>query len=273
MTLLNGKTATATSGTGQRLYEKAKTMIPGGTHLFGKRQEMFAPRQWPTYYAEARGCEVTDLDGRKYIDMSMGGIGACILGYADPDVTAAAVDAVTKGVMCTLNPAKEVELVELLLEIHPWADMVRLGRMGGETVAIAVRIVRASTGRDKLAFCGYHGWQDWYLAANLPTQTSGADYDPLGQGHLLPGLKPAGVPRGLSEDDAPVQLQPDRRARGHRERARKGTGRHYHGTHGAKRRRIRVSLNGYVSWPTVAAPGWSSMKSPSAGSCAWAERT
>jgi glutamate-1-semialdehyde 2,1-aminomutase len=191
-------TTSLSSGTGQRLYQKARKLIPGGTHLFGKRQENFAPGQWPTYYAEARGCEVVDLDGRTYIDMSMGGIGACVLGYADPDVTAAAADALKKGVMCTLNPPKEIELVELLLEIHPWADQVRLGRMGGETVAIAVRIVRAATGRHKLAFCGYHGWHDWYLAANLPAQPDGAAQDVLGQGHLLPGLDPAGVAPGLS---------------------------------------------------------------------------
>jgi len=83
-----------------------------------------------------------------------------------------------------------VELADLLCELHPWADMVRYARCGGEAMAIAVRIARASTGRDKVAFCGYHGWHDWYLSANL------AEQDAL-DGHLLPGLEPAGVPRGL----------------------------------------------------------------------------
>ena len=92
--------------------------------------------------------------------------------------------------MTTLNCPEEVKLAEILLELHPWANMVRYARTGGEAMTIAVRIARAATGRDKVAFCGYHGWHDWYLAANL------ADDKNL-DGHLLPGLKPAGVPRGL----------------------------------------------------------------------------
>ena len=182
--------------TSLRLYEKARKMIPGGTQLFGKRQEMFAPQQWPTYFAEARGCTVVDIDGNAYMDMCTAGIGATVLGYADPDVTAAVVARIQKGTMCMLSPPEEVELVELMLEIHPWAQMVRLGRTGGESMTIAARIVRARTGRDKIAFCGYHGWHDWYLAANL--SVDGNAKDRLGQGHLLSGLKPAGVPKGLA---------------------------------------------------------------------------
>jgi glutamate-1-semialdehyde 2,1-aminomutase len=130
------------------------------------------------------------LDGKKYIDMSYCGIGACVLGFADPGVDAAVRAAIASGSMATLNCPEEVELAELLCELHPWADMVRYARTGGEAMAIAVRIARASTGRDKVAFCGYHGWHDWYLAANLAEE---AALD----GHLLPGLEPAGVPRGL----------------------------------------------------------------------------
>jgi glutamate-1-semialdehyde aminotransferase len=113
-----------------------------------------------------------------------------VLGYADPDVDAAVKAAIDGGSMCTLNAPEEVELAELLCELHPWAQMVRYARAGGEAMSIAVRIARAHTRRDKVAFCGYHGWTDWYLAANL------ADEEAL-DGHLLPGLDPAGVPRGL----------------------------------------------------------------------------
>ena len=183
------------------LYERARSIIPGATQLFGKRQEMFAPGQWPAYFAEARGCEVVDLDGNRYIDMCTSGIGATLLGYADPDVSAAVVRAVETGVMCMQSPPAEVELAELMLQIHPWAEQVRFGRLGGESMTIAVRIARARTGRDRLAFCGYHGWHDWYLAANLLTAEDGGDsgfVDRLGGGHLLPGLPPAGVPRGLA---------------------------------------------------------------------------
>jgi len=177
-------------GSGQALYQKAKRLIPGGTQLLSKRPELILPGQWPTYYAQARGIEVTDLDGRIYKDMSLMGIGACVLGYGDPDVDLAVKNAVDNGVMCTLNPPEDVELAELLCELHPWAEMVRYARAGGEAMSIAVRIARAHTKRDKIAFCGYHGWADWYLAANL------GEHDAL-DGHLLPGLEPAGVPRGL----------------------------------------------------------------------------
>ncbi|MCB1203459.1 MAG: aminotransferase class III-fold pyridoxal phosphate-dependent enzyme, partial [Verrucomicrobiae bacterium] len=147
--------------------------------------------QWPAYYREARGCEVIDMSGRKYVDMSLGGILSTILGYADPDVNAAVMRRVGLGSMSTLQTYDEVELARELLDIHRWAQQARFTRSGGETMAVAVRIARASTGRDKVALCGYHGWHDWYLAANL-SGTDGLN------GHLLPGLDPAGVPKGLS---------------------------------------------------------------------------
>lgn len=178
------------SGTGQTLYRRAKTLIPGGTQLLSKRPELFLPDLWPTYYSRAKGAEVWDLDGKKYIDMAYNGIGACILGAADPDVDAAVLKVIENGQMSSLNAPEEVELAELLLELHPWAQMARFGRCGGEAMAIAVRIARAKTGRDMIAFCGYHGWHDWYLAANLAE-------DKALDGHLLPGLEPKGVPRGL----------------------------------------------------------------------------
>ena len=177
--------------TGPDLYKKAKKLIPGGTQLLSKRPEMFLPDLWPAYYSKAKGVEVFDLEGRRYIDMSIMGVGACILGYADPDVDQAVKDAIDSGAMCTLNAPEEVELAELLCELHPWAQMVRYGRSGGEAMSIAVRIARAHTKKDVIAFCGYHGWTDWYLSANL------GDNEAL-DGHLMPGLSPAGVPRGLT---------------------------------------------------------------------------
>lgn len=181
------------------LYQRAKQLIPGGTQLLSKRPEMFAPGRWPAYAREARGCEVVDLDGRRYVDMTTSGIGACLLGYADPDVTAAVQRRIARGSMCTLNPPEEVELAELLLEIHPWAEQARFARSGGESMAIAVRVARAATRRDAIAFCGYHGWSDWYLATNVLSE---GRIDGL-QGHLLPGLEPAGVPRGLAGTTLP----------------------------------------------------------------------
>ena len=175
---------------GAKLYQHARQRIPGGTQLLSKRPEMFLPEQWPAYYSRCKGCEVWDLEGRRLVDMTTGGIGTCPLGYADDDVNAAVKAAIDGGSMCTLNCPAEVELADLLCRIHSWASMVRYARCGGEAMAVAVRIARAFTGRDKVAFCGYHGWQDWYLAANL------ADDKNL-DGHLLPGLEPRGLPRGL----------------------------------------------------------------------------
>jgi glutamate-1-semialdehyde aminotransferase len=178
------------AASGPALYRRAKELIPGGTQLLSKRPEMFAPDYWPAYYSRAKGCRVWDLDGREFIDMSIMGVGACVLGYADDEVDEAVTRVIRDGVASTLNCPEEVELAEVLLDLHPWFDRVRYARSGGEAMAIAVRIARASTRRDVVLFSGYHGWSDWYLAANL------SENDAL-DGHLLPGLQPSGVPRGL----------------------------------------------------------------------------
>jgi len=173
------------------MQDRGRKCIPGLTQLLSKRPDQFAPGSWPGYFEKAKGVEVWDLDGNHYIDMSISGIGAIVLGYCDPDVDKAVQSAIEKGSFCSLNCPEEVELAELLCEIHPWAESVRYGRGGGEAMTIAVRIARAHTGREKIAFCGYHGWHDWYLAANLKSDQS------LNE-HLLPGLEPRGVPRGLA---------------------------------------------------------------------------
>lgn len=176
----------------QAMYEKAKQFIPGGTQLLSKRPEMMAPHQWPAYFSKAKGCQVWDLDGRHYYDMSTNGIGACLLGFADPDVSQAVKERIDYDSICTLNPPEEVQLAEMLCEIHPWAQNARFARSGGEAVAVAVRIARATTDRSIVAVCGYHGWHDWYLAANL------GECDSLRR-HLLPGLEPLGVPGELRD--------------------------------------------------------------------------
>jgi len=178
------------TNSGISLWDKAKTVIPGGTQLLSKRAEIFLPNQWPAYYSKAKGVEIWDLDGKKYTDMSIMGVGACILGYADEDVDSEVHKSVDRGSITTLNCPEEVELAEMLLDLHPWAGMVRYAKTGGEAMAISIRIGRAHTGKDIVAFCGYHGWHDWYLAANLSD-------DKNLDGHLLPGLEPKGVPRGL----------------------------------------------------------------------------
>lgn len=175
---------------GQKLWRRAKSLIPGGSMLLSKRAEMFLPDQWPTYYSRAKGCTVWDLEGRSYEDVCLMGIGTNTLGYGREEVDAAAAAAIDRGNLSTLNCPEEVRLAERLVELHPWSDMVRFARTGGEANAIAVRVARAAAGREKVAFCGYHGWHDWYLAANLGDETNL-------EGHLLPGLAPRGVPTAL----------------------------------------------------------------------------
>lgn len=183
-------------GTGQELYNKAKQLIPGGTMLLSKRPEMFLPDQWPSYFSKSKGCTVWDLDGKKFLDMSIMGIGTNALGYGNDEVDAAVIETVKKGNMSTLSCPEEVYLAEKLMEINPWADMVRFARSGGEANAIAIRIARAASGKDNVAICGYHGWHDWYLSAN---HNGGDDL----KAHLIPGLSPKGVPKHLKNSVFP----------------------------------------------------------------------
>jgi len=175
----------------QEMVALAAKRIAGWSGLLSKRADQFSAGVWPGYFSKARGVEVWDLDSKSYVDMSIGGIGATVLGYADPDVDAAVKDAIDSGIASSLNCPEAVELAELLCEIHPWAHKARFARTGGEAMAIGVRIARAHTGRDKVAFCGYHGWHDWYLAANLTGDDALEDL-------LMPGLHPRGVPKTLS---------------------------------------------------------------------------
>ena len=181
---------------GQDLYKKAKTLIPGGTMLLSKRPEMFLPDNWPSYFTKAKGCKIWDLDNQELLDMTIMGIGTNTLGYGHDAVDSAVLETVKKGNMSTLSCPEEVYLAEKLIEMNPWAHMVRFARSGGEANSIAIRIARAASGKDKVAICGYHGWHDWYLSAN---HNSG---DSL-SGHLLPGLNPSGVPKALKDTVLP----------------------------------------------------------------------
>ena len=184
--------------TGQKLYLKAKKIIPGGTMLLSKRPEMFLPNNWPSYFSKAKGCHVWDLDGNKYSDMSIMGIGTNSLGYGNDEVDNAVMNTVKSGNMSTFNCAEEVYLAEKLIQINPWADMVRFARTGGEANAMAIRIARAASAKDNIAICGYHGWHDWYLSVNIDSSKGLDD-------HLLPGLNPLGVPKSLKNSVFPFE--------------------------------------------------------------------
>ena len=185
-------------GKGQKLYSKAKQLVAGGNMLLSKRPEMFLPENWPSYFSRAKGCEVWDLDNNKFVDMTIMGIGTNSLGYGNDEVDNAVKETISKGNMSTLNCPEEVKLAERLIEINPWAQMVRFARTGGEANSIAVRIARAASGKDGVAVCGYHGWHDWYLSANHNSRGNLSE-------HLLPGLEPIGVPKSLSNTVFPFK--------------------------------------------------------------------
>lgn len=172
------------------LYRRAQQRVPGGTQLLSRRPGIFAPGVAPIFAERGRGSHIWDVDGGEYLDYGMS-VSACILGYADPAVDEAVKSQIDRGVMYSLNHPAELELAESLCKTIPCAEMVRYAKGGGEACAIAVRIARGVTGRDRVLFSGYHGWHDWYLAANLD---EGGSLD----AHLLPGIEPTGVPRGLA---------------------------------------------------------------------------
>ena len=186
------------TNSGRHLWRRAVQAIPGGNGLLSKRPDRYAPDIWPTYFSKAKGVEIWDLDGNRYIDMAQMGIGSVILGYGNNEVDEAIKKAVDMGVSTTLNVPEEVELAEKLLELNAFAGGVKFARTGGEAMAIAVRISRAFSGKDKVVFSGYHGWSDWYLAANLSDKNHLND-------HLLPGLSPLGVPKGLKGTAIPFK--------------------------------------------------------------------
>jgi glutamate-1-semialdehyde 2,1-aminomutase len=178
---------------GQKLWRRAKTIIPGGNMFLSKREDRILPNFWPNYYSKAKGCYVWDLDGKKYTDMSLMGVGTNILGYSNAKVDNFVIDNIKKGNMSSLNCPEEVLLSEKLLELHPWFQMVKLTRTGGEANAVAVRIARAaSKNKHKVAICGYHGWHDWYVAANLKNKKNL-------NSHLLSGIDSLGIPKKLRD--------------------------------------------------------------------------
>ena len=174
----------------QLLWTNAKKKILGGNMLFSKRPDLFVPNRWPTYFSKAKGCKIWDITGKKFIDFSIHSVGTSILGYGSSKVDNAVSKIIKKGNLTTLNCPEEVELAEKLIELHPWSDQAKFARSGGEASAISIRIARAASGKNNIAFCGYHGWHDWYLSANLGNNKNLNN-------HLISGLNPNGVNKNL----------------------------------------------------------------------------
>jgi len=180
---------------GQKLYISAKKIILGGNMLLSKRPEMFLPELWPAYFSKAQGINVWDLNKIRYTDMICA-VGQSILGYSNKKLDLKIIKSIKMGNMTTLNCPEEVELTKKLLSLHPWAQMAKFARSGGEANAMAIRIARAASKKDEVAICGYHGWHDWYLSVNLRGKNKLSK-------HLLKGLEPAGVPKSLKDSVYP----------------------------------------------------------------------
>ena len=178
--------------TSKNLWKRAKKSIAGGNHLISKNPEMLCPDIWPTYYKNAKGVHTTGVNKIKYLDFYLMGVGTSILGYANKTINQKVIKTITEGSVSSLNCYEEVKLAEYLLKINKWANKVRFARTGGEANSIAVRLARASCKSDKqkIAICGYHGWHDWYLAANLKKSNN---LDNL----LIPNIPSDGVPKNL----------------------------------------------------------------------------
>ena len=175
---------------GQKTWEKAKNIIPGGTMLFSKNPDLHLPKKWPAYFSKAKKCNIWDLNRTKYDDVFLMGVGTNVLGYANKKIDEKVKKVISSGNMSSLNSVNEINLAEKIIDIHPWSEMARFTRTGGEANAVAVRIARAHTGKDGIAVCGYHGWHDWYLSSNLSNKESLNN-------HLMSNLPIKGVPRNL----------------------------------------------------------------------------
>ena len=175
---------------GQKYLDKAKKIIPGGNQLLSKRSELFLPKLWPNYYKKAKGCVIWDLNNKPYYDFAGMGVTACTLGYSNNKINSAINSAVKSGSLTTLNALEEYDLAKIFLNIHKWASMAKFCKSGGEACLTAIRIARAYSKKEKIAFCGYHGWHDWYISANLENKKNLNN-------QLLPGLKTEGVSKSF----------------------------------------------------------------------------
>ena len=180
----------ANISTGQKMWKRANNVIPGGTMLFSKNPDLFLPKKWPAYFSKTKGCKIWDLDGVAFDDIAFMGVGTNTLGYSHPEIEKKVIKVIKDGTMSTFNSVEEILLAEKLIQLHPWAEMVKFTRSGGEANAVAIRIARAASGKDKVAICGYHGWHDWYLASNINNKNDLNN-------HLMRQVPIAGVPKNL----------------------------------------------------------------------------
>ncbi len=184
--------------TGPKLWLRAKKTIAGGNMLLTKNPDRYLSEYWPTYFSKTKGCKIWDLDSNTFLDFSYMGVGTNSLGYSRHEVDEEVINHIKLGNMSSLNAPEEVLLSEQLLKLNPWADKVRYTRSGGEANAVAVRLARTYQKKDKIMICGYHGWHDWYIAANIDSKNNLDE-------SLIKGLNPGGVPKELMRTTIPFK--------------------------------------------------------------------
>lgn len=148
----------------EELLARAEQTIPLGTQTFSKSRVQYPFGVSPYFIEKGLGSHVWDVDGNEYVDF-INSLAAVTLGYNDPDVTAAVRAQLEEGVIFSLPHPVEMQVAEKIVEMVPCAEMVRFGKNGSDATSGAIRIARAYTGRDRVAVCGYHGWQDWYIGS------------------------------------------------------------------------------------------------------------
>lgn len=153
----------------------AESVIPLGSQTFSKSRTQYPVGISPLYAKRAKGARIQDIDGNWYVDL-VSSLAAITIGYGDKEISKAVKKQLSKGVIYSLPGTLEAEVASLLVELVPSAELVRFGKNGTDATSAAVRLARAHTGRDLIAVCGYHGWQDWYIGSTtrdkgVPTST------------------------------------------------------------------------------------------------------
>ena len=183
----------------KKLWNSAKKIIPGGSMLLSKNPDRYLINKWPAYYKKAIGCKIWTIDNKIFYDLGMMGVGTNILGYANKTINKETIRAIKNSNVSSLNSPADVELAKLLLKMNPWASSVKYTKSGGEALAVAVRLARAFSKKDSIAFCGYHGWHDWYLSANIYNKNN-LNKD------LIIDLPIKGVPKALKNTAIPFNF-------------------------------------------------------------------
>lgn len=148
----------------EQLLQRAEQVIPLGSQTFSKSRTQYPSGVSPYFISRGKGSRVWDVDGNEYTDY-INALASVTLGYDDPDVTRAVEQQLHKGTIFSLPSEIEIEVAERIVRLVPCAEKVRFGKNGSDATSGAVRIARAATGRDHVAVCGYHGWQDWYIGS------------------------------------------------------------------------------------------------------------